>query len=436
MSARLVRLVGALALVAGVLTPLATPSRAAAEVPRVLVWGGAYGYRHPSITVGELTMLQLAQDTGAFSVTITENPLDLSMSTLKNYDELMWISTTGKPPLTEQQRDDVVRWSACGGGNIGIHAALDADYGWAEHAELFGAQFDAHPKGSGTGAARMIIEQPKDKILKGWHGAKSFMLDDEYYRWRTAKGVPGISLPRNLPGVKVLLSLDEKTVGGDIQKGPIAYEHHQPIAWTKTFRGGGRVFYNNMGHSESTWSVPAYQTSLVEAVKWVGGKRPKASCLTSTKPLPKRAGPPKPDLKLVGKSCSVPKLAIRNNQTWEQSGAARRLVKKDSVKLAAGIVGDLQWGAQTYVLDLKKQKGKTADVTVDLTWDNPLDDYDLDVVTAWGAYGAHSLTGASSEHLVLRNVPTCSVLSISGDNMLATGTSGPTLSVAVGAVRR
>src|SRR5690242_1857176 len=146
MSPRLARLVGALALVAGFLTPLATPSRAAAEVPRVLVWGGAYGFRHSSITTGELTMLRLAQDTGAFSVTITENPLDLSMSTLKNYDELMWISTTGKPPLTQQQRDDVVRWSACGGGNIGIHAALDADYGWAEHAEIFGAQFDSHPK--------------------------------------------------------------------------------------------------------------------------------------------------------------------------------------------------------------------------------------------------------------------------------------------------
>jgi hypothetical protein len=74
------------------------------------------------------------------------------------------------------------------------------------------------------------------------------MFDDEYYRWRTAKGVPGISLPRNLPGVKVLLSLDEKTVGGGVQQGPIAYEHHQPIAWTKMFRGGGRV-------STTTWGT-------------------------------------------------------------------------------------------------------------------------------------------------------------------------------------
>lgn len=435
MTARLARLLGALALLGGVLTPLAAPSRADADVPRVLVWGGAYGFRHPSITTGEQTMLQLAQQTGAFSVTVTENPLDLSMRVLRDYDVLMWVSTTGKTPITQQQRDEVVRWSACGGGNIGIHAAVDADYGWAEHAEIFGAQFDSHPKNSGSGPARMLIEQPKDPIVKGWGGAKSFMFDDEYYRWRTAKGVPGVSLPRNLRDVRVLLSLDEKTVGGTIQKGPTAYEHRQPIAWTKTFRGGGRVFYNNMGHSDSTWAVPAYQTSLLEAVKWVSGKRPKAACLDSSAPLPPRPAPPAPKDALVGKACAVPALKPRTGGTWETSGAARRLVTSDTVALAAGIPGNLAWGAQTYVLDLSRKKGRTADVTVDLRWANPLDDYDLDVVTAWGAYGAHALTGASTERLVLRNVPTCSVLHVSGDNMLATGTSGPSLKVTVGRVR-
>jgi type 1 glutamine amidotransferase len=431
---RTVRLATAAALLAGVMTSLTSTSDAA-EAPRVLVWGGAYGFRHPSITTGEKTMLQLSQSTGAFEVTLTENPADLSMRVLKDYDVLMWISSTGKAPMTQEQRDEVTRWSACGGGNIGIHAALDAEYGWAEHAEIFGAQFDSHPKTSGSGEARMLIEKPKDPIVKGWGGKSSFMFDDEYYRWRTAKGIPGISLPRTLPGVEVLLSLDETTVGGDIQKGPIAYEHRQPIAWKKTFRNGGRVFYNNRGHSDSTWDVPAYQTSLVEAVKWVSGKRPDQKCLTSTTPLPKRMSAPQPKASLVGKTCSVPKLKVRNNQTWEQSGPAKRLTSSDSVALVGGILGDLQWGAQTYVLDLSKQRGKKADVVVDLTWPLPVDDYDLDVVTAWGAYGAHDGTGGTSEHLVLTDVPTCSVLHMSGDNMLATGTSGPTLSVKVTRIR-
>ena len=426
---RLPRLLLAATLVVSGLLPVAHAT--AAENPRVLVWGGAYGFRHTSITVGEATMLQLAQSSGAFDVTVTENPLDLSMATLKDYDVLMWISTTGKPVMTQQQRDEVVRWSACGGGNLGIHAALDADYGWAEHAELFGAQFDSHPKTSGSGEARMLIEKPTDPIVKGWNGASSFMFDDEYYRWRTAKRVPGISLPRNDPGVEVLLSLDESTVGGTIQTGPIAYEHHQPIAWKKTFRGGGRVFYNNMGHSESTWSVPAYQTSLVEAVKWVSGKRPSQTCLASTAPLPGRPKPPIAPASLVGKGCPVPALRARSGGTWETSGAARRLTEKgDSQAFAAGLPGNLSWGAQTWVLDVSASHARSADVTIDLTWPLPTDDYDLSVTTAWGAYGTHELAG-TTEHLVMKDVPTCAILHVAGDNLYALGQQGPTAKVTV-----
>jgi Trehalose utilisation len=238
-----------------------------------------------------------------------------------------------------------------------------------------------------------------------------------------------------LPGVDVLLSLDEKTVGGDIQTGPLAYEEHQPIAWKKTFRGGGRVFYNNMGHSDSTWDVPAYQTSLVEAVKWVGGKRPDAACLDSTKALPAPPAPPAAAPSSVGKTCAVPALKPRTGGfTWEKSGAAKRLTTTDTVALDPGIPGDLGWGGQTYVLDLSKRRARTADVTVDLSWTNPFDDYDLDVVTGWGAYGAHSV-GTNAEHLVLKDVPTCAVLHMTGDNMLATATSGPTLAVTVGRTR-
>ncbi len=90
-------LAAAAALAATALTPVLGPVEPAhaVEPPKVLVWGGAYGFRHPSITTGEATMVQLAQDTGKFDVTVTENPADLSMATLRQYDVLMWVSTTG-----------------------------------------------------------------------------------------------------------------------------------------------------------------------------------------------------------------------------------------------------------------------------------------------------------------------------------------------------
>ena len=405
---------------------------AKADAPRVLVWGGAYGFRHSSITQGELAFTQLAQETGKFTARVTENPADLTMSVLKDVDVLVWISTTGKPPITQQQRDDIIRWSSCGGGNLGFHAALDSDYGWAEHAELFGAQFDSHPKTAGSGEARMLVEDRKSAITKGWQGKSSFMLDDEYYRWRTAKRVEDVSLPRNASDTHVLLSLDESTVGGDIQNGPIAYEHHQPIAWTKTFRDKGRVYYNNMGHSDSTWTDPAFRTSLVNGVDWVSQVRPDAKCLAGTGSVASKPKPPVARAASLGRKCPLPALKPRGGGTWETSGAARSLTEKgDSVPLSAGIVGGLAWGAQHWVLDLSRTGAKKADVTLTLTWPMPTDDYDLSVTTPWGFYGSHELPGVTTEKLVLKDVPHCGLLQAYGENMYATSFQAPTLTATV-----
>lgn len=83
MRTRLAVVAATLLAVAAAVTPAAAETGGTlAGPPRVLVWGGTYGFRHSSITAGETTMLQLAQP-GEFSVTVTENPADLSMETLR-----------------------------------------------------------------------------------------------------------------------------------------------------------------------------------------------------------------------------------------------------------------------------------------------------------------------------------------------------------------
>lgn len=415
-----------IALAAGSLSPaLAADQPADQEAPRVLVWGGAYGFRHPSITTGEKTMLELAQTTGGFTADVTENPADLSLLNLRNYDVLMWVSTTGKAPMTEQQREEVMRWSSCGGGNLGIHAALDSEYGWAEHSQLFGAQFDSHPHGAGDAAARVQVENRTDPTTAGWAGSESFPLADEFYRWRGARSLPGISLPRNLPGTDVLLSLDETSVRDGIQAGAQPYEDDQPIAWKKTY-GQGRVFYNNMGHNDGTWSDPAYQQSLTSAIDWVSDVRPDQNCLDADLPLPDGPRPPAPAPNLVGKPCPVP--------TQRETNAAsdpRAVSTTDSQALAGGLPGNLAWGGQTWVVDLSASRAKTATVTVDLNWALPTDDYDLSITTGWGYYGSDNPTGSTREVAILKDVPHCAVLQVAGDNMLAPSMSGTVAGITV-----
>jgi hypothetical protein len=184
-------------------------------------------------------------------------------------------------------------------------------------------------------------------------------------------------------------------------------------------------------HSSETWALAPFRTSVVNAVSWVGGVRPKAACLDGTSDVSTRLTPPAPKKAQIGKACPVPALRPRTGGTWETSGAARRLTTTDTQKLAAGLPGNLSWGAQTWVVDLSGAKAATADVTVDLSWPLPMDDYDLSVTTAWGVYGAHEMIGGTAEHLVLKDVPTCAILHVVGDNLYAVGQQGPTASVKV-----
>ncbi len=399
--------------------------------PDVLVWTGTYGFRHPSITDAQLAITEMAQE-GRFTATITENPAMLTGSVLREYDALMWVSTTGKPPMTDAQRDDVIRFAACGGATLGFHAALDANYGWAELAELFGAQFDSHPQNAGAGEVTMLVEDRAHPITEGWHDVDSFPFDDEYYRWRSAKAFPGVSGPRTLPGTHVLLSMDESTVAEGIQTSSIAYEHQQPIAWTRTFRDGGRVYYNNMGHSSGTWSLPAFRTALVNAVEWTTEVPLDTDCMDGDDPLPAGPAAPPATPALAHHDCLVPTIGERSGGTWESAGEAVRLTADGhTVDLAAGILGGLSWGAQTYVLDLRDVAAASADVTFTLTWPNPVDDYDLSITTAWGTYGSDANAGVTSEEVTITGVPSCSYLHVAGNNMLATGTAGPTLTATV-----
>ena len=432
------RLTTAVALVLALLGGAVAAAPVTAQVedkPVVLVWGGSYGFRHPSISQGELAFTQLGLETGEFTAIVTENPADLNATMLEQVDAIAWISTTGKPPFTQQQRNDLVRFAACGGGTLAFHAAADSNYGWAEYAELIGAQFDSHPKNAGSGAARVNIERPNHPIVSGWKGAKSFMLDDEYYRWRGAQGLPGISLPRSLPGTQVLLSLDEKSVGGNIQKGATPYAHRQPVAWTKSFRGGGRVYYNNMGHSDSTWREPEFRQSLVKGVDWVTGKRLDLGCFGSDKPLRAKTPPPvlRPNAAIIGDPCAMPKIAERTGPTWQKSGRMRRLTPAghNMIMPTAGIPGGLAWGAQFYRLDLSTSGARAANVVFELKIPNPVDDYDLSVTTGWGWYGSQSPQGATSERVVLRNVPQCAILQVYADNLYGVSQQPPSLTAKV-----
>lgn len=252
-------------------------------IPHVLVYELSSGWEHTSIIQASQSIAQIANLTGSFTVEFTNDPSFLRADKLAGIDAIYFNSTTGEFPWSSDQKSLFESWLLCGGGTVGTHAAADANHlRWPLWGELIGAAFQAHPHfgyAPTAGDATVLVEDQDSSVTEAWHGMESFRMADEYYKFRAD--------PRGTQDVKVLLSLDETTVYPWIALGlPIptfgtSYVHHQPLAWTKTFRGEGRVFYTAFGHNGFAWDRPDFRHHMLRGIEWVTEVRPTATCLTA-----------------------------------------------------------------------------------------------------------------------------------------------------------
>ena len=390
------------------LLPMAT---AAAEVPHVLVFSGTYGFRHDSITKGNEVMQELADETGDFTVEFTELPTDLNADKLRTVDMVLFNSSTGRFPLTAQQRDDMVRYWGCGGGFVGVHAASDANYGWAEWAEIVGAQFDSHPHGANDGETRLIVENADHPVNAAFVGIPDWLHEDEYYRWkRDVRGTQD-ALP--------LLSLDETTVREGIQDGATPYVDDQPLAWVKTFRDRGRVYYTNLGHNQVTWDRPEFRQQLVDGITWVGQTTLDTACADGDAPLPPApAAPPQepPTEEQPREACVL------------QEGQQRLTLEGLSYDASHAVApAYFSRTATDLVLDLSGTDLLDADIRITHEWPNRIDDYDLSVTTPWGFAGSDAVQplAAAREDALVEDAVHCALVTVDVYNHLAvTGSAG------------
>jgi len=205
------------------------------------------GFRHDSIPAAKQTLADLAARSGTFSVTATESLPDVNAASLGSTDVLMFTLTTGELAFTPAQKDAIVAFVNGGGGFIGFHSATDTLYQWPDYGRIVGAYFKEHPW---TREAAVTVEDRAHPITAGL--SSSFRLLEEFYVFREN--------PR--PSVHVLMSLDAASVGA---------QGDYPLSWTQTI-GRGRSYYNALGHFDSTWHDAAFQATVVNAIRWAGGK--------------------------------------------------------------------------------------------------------------------------------------------------------------------
>jgi type 1 glutamine amidotransferase len=221
--------------------PTSPTPTAAGPAIRVLMLTATAGFRHDSIATARDVMGSLG-----FVVAATEDLNRFTPAGLADVDVIMFALTSGELPFTADQRAALIAAVEGGKGFIGIHSATDTLYQFPDYGRLVGAYFREHPW---TQQARVLVEDPAHPAT----GIREpFTLEEEFYTFRDN--------PRGR--VQVLLRLDPASVNttGDY-----------PLAWAQSF-GGGRAYYNALGHFPSTWRDARFQSQLTAAVRWVANK--------------------------------------------------------------------------------------------------------------------------------------------------------------------
>jgi type 1 glutamine amidotransferase len=232
-----------------------------AKKARILMLTQSKGFTHGSVrrpekeklAPSEIAMTQLGQQTGLFEVHCTQDAAaDFTKENLQNYDIVMFY-TTGDLPIKEEDRDYFFNeWlKQEGHGLIGFHSASDTFHNYKPYWDMIGGTFNGHPWGAGT-TVTITVHEPDHPTMEPF--GEEFQIKDEIYQYKNWQ-------PEK---VRVLMSLN-------MAKTEPKKPYHVPVAWVKEY-GEGRVYYNNLGHNEATWTNKTFLKSVENGVKWITGQ--------------------------------------------------------------------------------------------------------------------------------------------------------------------
>ena len=209
----------------------------------VLIFSKTNGYRHQSIPVGIEAIKKMGLE-NKFTVDATEDSLAFTDDNLAKYNAIIFLNPTLNV-LGEEQQKAMENYIHKGGGFVGVHAATDCEYNWPWYVKMVGASFLSHPAQQ---VAKINVVDKNNKATK--HLPNPWERKDEWYNFKSMN-----------PDVKVLLKIDETSYTG----GKNGDNH--PMAWYHKY-DGGRAFYTALGHTNESYSEPAFLKHLLAGIKY------------------------------------------------------------------------------------------------------------------------------------------------------------------------
>jgi type 1 glutamine amidotransferase len=227
----------------------------------VLVFLKPAWYRHASLDSLGHWFQHFGWENG-FNVDTTDHAEMFNPDDLARYDVVVFISTTDLGnALSEVQKASLVEWYRQGHGIVALHAAAVHHHTWDWWANLVGCDFNSD---SDRTQARLIFEPKASQhpALKGQ--GSDLWFEEEWLCYDRSVS--------DLPGVQVLMRLDESTYGPVRKKfdtlggKPMGKDH--PAAWCRDYEGG-RFFYTAIGHDTRALLTPFGRQQILGGLQWV-----------------------------------------------------------------------------------------------------------------------------------------------------------------------
>ncbi len=260
-----VAILATFAMIAGVMAPVfgvATAANAADPDFKVLVFNETAGFVHPEIGTATTTIQNLgAANNFAVDVAATSTNV-FTEANLAQYDAVIWNSTTGDV-LNSTEEAAFKAYIEGGGGYVGLHSASDTEHSWTWYKEtLVGGEFNNHPNGTPT--ATIKVEDATNESTKHLT-SDTWTRTDEWYNF--------VASTFKRANIHVLLSMDETSYAPG--SGAMPADH--PIAWCQDRKIGStslRSWYTALGHTNASYSEPAFVSHLLGGIKIGAGQLP------------------------------------------------------------------------------------------------------------------------------------------------------------------
>ncbi len=227
----------------------------------VLVYTRQAEWIHTSNPLASREIEFLGRERG-WTVTVSDDPQIFTEERLAETDVVVF-SVTSANVLMPAQRELLEPYFKAGHGFVGIHSASYTEFDWPFYnLTLVPVHFRTHPDPSNGAPDKVLagtlnILAPATPIVAEM--PNPWPHPDEYYVfWER---------PEDIAGLTLLTALDEDSMGSDYPDAlrvgfhPNSFSHENE---------GTRVFYTALGHSDQSYSEPAFVRMLAQGIEWAG----------------------------------------------------------------------------------------------------------------------------------------------------------------------